>query len=163
MIEILTWWEVALVSAVVLLAAGEAVALGVARWQGRTRNVSRLVSHALIICSAIVYGWLMVRFSGSLAGVDWINFSQAPDANWPYLVTFGAIGVLVSHELIRHLRAIRAGRTRNVSRVMSRVVMLLLLVVMVSINEVRWQLYLDHLKQLSEAPPPAAALVGSIF
>ncbi len=159
MIEILTWWEIALVGAVVLLAVAEAVAMGVARWQGRTRNLTRLVSHALIACCAIVYGWLMLRFSASLAGVDWINFSQAPDDNWPYLVALAAIGVLVSHELISHLRAIREGRTRNVSRLMSRGVMLLLLVLMVGINEVRWQLYLDHLKHLGETQPPAAVFV----
>ena len=71
------------------------------------------------------------------------------------------IGATIAYELIGHLRAIGAGLTRNVSRVATRVVMLILLVVMVGISELRWVVYLDRLETLSRSPAAAADTVHS--
>lgn len=154
MIQTLTWWEIALAGAVLALSCAESAALWLARSQGRTRNVSRLITHGLVVVGAIVYAWLNISWSSSLESSEWLtSFHAAPTTNWPYLVVLVAIGLLVAHELITHLRAVKAGLTRNVSRIVSRMVALILLVVIVGINELKWQLYLEHLNRLSEEPP----------
>ena len=58
MIETLTFWEIALVSALVVLNGVEAAAAGMARWKGQTTNVSRIVIHGLIVSCALLYAWL---------------------------------------------------------------------------------------------------------
>ncbi len=84
------------------------------------------------------------------------NYNQIPTANWPYLVLAVAIAMAVSWELISHLRALKAGLTCNISRIVSRGVMLILLAVMVGISEIRWQLYLEELKEFGSQAPPSA-------
>ncbi len=154
MIQTLTWFEIALAGAVLLLSVAESVALGIARWHGRTRNVSRLVTHGLVIAGTIAYAWVTLAWSNSLESPTYLtSFHQAPTSNWPFVVVLAAIGLAACHELITHLRAVRQGMTRNVSRIVSRVVALLLLVVMAGICQLRWQLYLEHLNRLSDSPP----------
>ncbi|MBW2279423.1 MAG: hypothetical protein JRG76_02650 [Deltaproteobacteria bacterium] len=159
MIEKLTLWEVALVGALLVLNGTEVAALAVARWKGRTTNVSRLLVHGSVLVCALVYAWLSIGFGDSLAAVDYGNLANMPASNWPYIVLLGAIGVMVGHELISHLRAIRSGLTRNVSRVATRVAMLILLVVMVGLSELRWMIYLENLETLSHSPAAAADTV----
>jgi hypothetical protein len=154
MIQTLTWFEIALAGAVLLLSVAESVALSMARWRGLTRNRSRLVTHGLVIVGTVVYAWATLGWSKSLESSTYLtSFYLAPTANWPYVVVLAAIAVVASHELITHLRAVRLGLTRNVSRIVSRMVTLLLLVVMAGICQLRWQLYLEHLNRLSDSPP----------
>ena len=159
MIEKLTLWEIALVGALLVLNGTELAALGIARWKGLTSNVSRLVVHGTILLGAFIYAWLTIDFADSLTSVSYGNLAGLPDSNWPYLVLLVAIGGMVGHELISHMRAIRAGLTRNVSRIATRVVMLILLVVMVGISELRWIVYLENLETLSHSPAAAADTV----
>ncbi len=159
MIETLTFWEIALVSALVVLNGVEAAAAGLARWKGLTTSVSRIVSHGLIVSCALVYAWLAMEFSASLVSVRYGNLADLPVSNWPYIAGLAGIAATIAYELIAHLRAIGAGLTQNVSRVATRVVMLILLVVMVGISELRWVVYLDRLEALSRWPAAAADTV----
>ncbi len=154
MIQTLTWFEIALAGAVLMLSVAESAALGMARWRGLTRNVSRFVTHGLVIAGTIAYCWVTFVWAKSLESPTYLtSFHLAPTANWPYVVVLAAIALVVCHELITHLRAIRMGLTRNVSRIVSRIVSLVLLVVMTGICQLRWQLYLEHLGRLSDSPP----------
>ena len=157
MIQSLTWWEIALAMAIALLATVETISMCIARGRGLTRATGRLIAHALVLVSICVYGWLALDWSRSLEqAVHLTNYNEVPTANWPYLVLAVVIAMVISWELISHLRALKAGLTRNISRIVSRGVMLILLAVMIGISEVRWQLYLDELKAFGSAPPPSA-------
>ncbi len=153
MIETLTWWEICFSIVIVILSAGEFVALWIARRRGLTRNVSRLVTNALLAAVAVAYAWLSLEFAEELAAViPGTPFTQVPTANWPYLFLAVAIAAISSWELVSHLRAIKAGLTKNVSRILVRIVMLILLAGMLGISQMRWSLYIEHLGTQAEPP-----------
>ncbi len=162
MIQMLTWWEIALAMAIALVAGAETLSMGIARGRGLMRSTPRLLAHAGVVVGVCIYGWLTLEWSNSLEEAVYLtDFSQVPTANWPYLVLAVTISAVIAWELISHLRALKAGLTRNISRIVSRGVMLILLAVMVGISEVRWQLYLEDLKTFGrQAPPPASTPIA---
>jgi uncharacterized protein YacL len=156
MFELLTYWDIALAAATAVLALSEVATLVVARQRGLTRNVSRLVTHGaigLLMFATAGLGWSWLQSYRSLATLT--DFNNAPIFNWSYILLGVAIGVLVSFEIVAHLRAISGGLTKNVSRLAVRIVMLVLLMLMVSINMEKWNQFLDHFEESSAAAYPS--------
>lgn len=146
LVEIYSRWEIALAAVILLLAFSELLALVIARERGLTRNLSRLISHFLLSLLLFVYiavTWIW-RESLTLSGPPW---SDAPTANWTYLLLAAVIGILVSREVLSHMRARRHGLTRNLSRLVTHLAMLILLLVMVGINLAKWDAYLERLEE----------------
>lgn len=145
MFELLTKWDIGLAAATALLAFGEATALWIARRKGLTRNVSRLVTHGGIGLLMIVYAWIALGWLQTFRSMgETKDFSLSPTINWSYVVLGWALALLISLEIVSHLRAIRQGLTRNVSRLAIRLVMLILMLIMLSITLQKWELFLDE-------------------
>lgn len=144
MIRTISWWELGLVAAVFLMSASELVQLWIARRRGLTRNVSRLVSHGLIMALLAGYGVYTVVWWSRLDVADVLarGARELPTANWTYLVLALAVGIVVSYEMLTVAHALGRGHTRNVSRILSHLVMLILLLVLASISLTKWELYL---------------------
>jgi hypothetical protein len=155
MILRLTWWELGLAVALFLLAGSELLQLRAARRRGLTTNVSRLVTHGAILTLLVAYaaytflGWR--RINPETVG------SEGSTHNWAYLFLGVLAGLVVSYELVTVIGARAAGRTTDVSRLLSHVVMLVILVVLIDISHRKWELYLELLADTyRESLPPGA-------
>lgn len=147
MIQTFTWLEVGVAAAILLLAGNELIGLVLARRQGLTRNVSRLVTYSSLMVLGLVYGALSLRGSAAMTAADPLaGMRQAPTANWPYLVAAVMIAVVASYEVASHVGALRSGLTTNVSRLVSLAGVLVLLVVLLGISAAKWDLYLERLE-----------------
>ena len=160
MFKVLTYWDIGLAVATALLALGKVRGLIVARRKGLTRNVSRLVTHSLIGLLMLVYARL---------GVGWLqtynSLGAQPDLSgiytmiWTYSILGMAIVLLVVLEISGHLRSLGAGLTRNVSRLITCLVMLVVMLVMLGVNVRRWDLFLDELEAPYHDMIPTSAAV----
>ena len=143
MLRAFSWWEIGLATAILVLAAAEFWGLSQARRQGLTDNSSRLWSHGALslLCAAFI--GLTLLWTRAFAGPALPL--ELPVANWTYLLLAVMIGLVASHEVVALHRARRRGLTRNRSRLVTHLVMLILLAVMVGINLSKWELYLERL------------------
>jgi hypothetical protein len=147
MFEILTYVDIGLAVVMVLFALGKARGHIVARRKGLTRNVSRLVAHVLIGLLMLAY----VRLS-----IGWLQtyntLGTEPDVTgmftmlWVYCLLGLAIAVLATLEISTHLRALKRGQTRNVSRLINCLLMLVVMLIMVGVNWTRWNVFIDELE-----------------
>ncbi len=154
-VEVYSRWEIALAGVILLLALAELLSLVIARKRGLTHNISRLVSHFALSLLLLVYIALTWIWKESLA-LTGPSRSEAPTANWTYLLLAAVIGILVSREVLSHLRARRQGLTRNLSRLVTHLAMLILLLVMVGINLAKWDAYLQRLEETYQESLTAA-------
>ena len=136
MLAIIGWWEFALACGVLLLAAAEVVGLIAARRAGLTRNVSRLVTHGLLVALSALYAWLAVWWSGSMSGsVEGLVGSRFGIANWGFLVLAGMLG-LVLYELVAQIWAMHIGYTRSIPRLVTHVAMATIVTLMLMMSQV---------------------------
>lgn len=146
MIQTYTWWEIALAAALFLLAALEVIQLAIARSKGLTENISRLVTHLVLMLLLVAYAAYTLFWSETLEKSDLAALvRESPTLNWTYLLLGVMVAVIVSYELIALARARGRGLTSNLSRVVSHAAMLILLVVLMGISMLKWDLYLDKL------------------
>ena len=147
MFEILTYVDIGLAIVMVLFALGKTRGHIVARRKGLTRNLSRLVAHVLIGLLMLAYirlsiGWLQTY---NTLGTD-------PDVTgmftmlWVYCLLGLAIAILATLEISTHLRALNSGQTRNVSRLINCLVMLVVMLIMVGVNWTRWNVFIAELE-----------------
>lgn len=147
MIRTFTWWEVGVATAIILLAAQQFLGLLIARRKGLTGNVSRLVTYGVLAGLGLLYAVLSVRFASTLEAADAMaGFRSLPTANWTYLVAAVMIGLVAAYEASSHVGAMRAGLTRNVSRLVSLAGIIVLLLVLIGISAAKWDLYLERLE-----------------
>jgi hypothetical protein len=147
MIRTFTVWEFWILAALVLVIGKELVDLLVARRRGLTRNVSRVVTFSALLVLAGLYGvfelrWL--RFDEGVAAMEALR--RLPTANWGYLVLGLMIAVVLAYEVSAMVHARGAGLTRNVSRLASLLIAVVLLLVLLGISQAKWGLYLDQLE-----------------
>ncbi|MFQ5351022.1 MAG: hypothetical protein ACE5EG_11315 [Thermoanaerobaculia bacterium] len=110
MLRTLSLWELGLLAAFVVVMGQELIALLVARRQGLTRNVSRVVTFSSLLVLAILYGLLTLRLLPSPHNADAIR--RLPTANWGYLVLGVMLTVVLAWELAALVQARMAGLTR---------------------------------------------------
>jgi ACR3 family arsenite efflux pump ArsB len=65
---------------------------------------------------------------------------------WVYCLLGLAIAVLATLEISTHLRALKRGQTRNVSRLINCLLMLVVMLIMVGVNWTRWNVFIDELE-----------------
>lgn len=142
MIQVLTWWEIGLAAAVFVLAGSEVIQLVRARREGRTRNVSRLFTHGILMALLLLYvAYTVFRWWGFESRP--LDPTRGSTHNWTYIILGITLGLLVVYELLGVVRARVSGLTTNLSRVLAHATMLLVLVVLLSISFTKWNLYLD--------------------
>lgn len=147
MFETLTYVDIGLAVVMVLFALGKAKGHIVARRKGLTRNLSRLMAHLLVGLLMLVY----IRLS-----VGWLQtyhtLGRDPDVTgmftmiWVYCLLGLAIAVLSTLEISTHFRALRSGQTKNVSRLITCLLMLVVMLIMVGVNSMRWKAFIAELE-----------------
>jgi len=157
MLRTLTHVEILVGLSFILLAAGEVLTLVRARRRGWTQNRSRLFTHGAMIAIVLAilgYGhyWLNLVSSGDFYGV----VGEKPVLNWPIAMLGVAAFLLALFEVLAVYEARRSGRTDNLSRLFSHVVMLLLLLALAAISLQKWEIYLDGFQAVYERSIPGS-------
>ena len=118
--------------------------------------MSRVVTFSGLLVLAAAYTVLelrWLRFDEALGGMDTLH--SLPTGNWDYLVLGVMISVLLVYEVAGVVQARRAGLTKVVSRLVALLAALVLLLLVLSISQVKWDLYLDGLEAAyAKSVPP---------
>ena len=161
-----TFLEILLAVAVFLLALSELRGVIRARSDGRSKNLSRVVSHAAMLVLLVAYVAFAWSYLPLEEGGRQIQNFNTPTFNWTYLIPGVIVAILAAWESLTLYRARQAGLTDNTSRLVTHSVMVLVLVVMMGLSVRKWDLYLDRLEATyaesipdiaSESLPPAAS------
>jgi len=134
--------EAVLATLVALLAGNEIRGIIAARMAGRSRNLSRLVSH--IIMLVLLGLWTSYTFY-------WVKVMESPGGtietfgssalNLPYLLLGISLILIATFEILTLYRARRKGFTTNVSRLVVHGLIVLLVLTMVSLSLLKWSEY----------------------
>ena len=134
--------EATLALIVGLLAANEVRGILAARIAGRSRNLSRLLSHILMLL--LLGPWVGYSFY-------WVEVMEAPGVtietfgssalNLQYLLLGVGLILIATWEILSLTHARRAGVTTNVSRLVSHIVIVALVVLMVGLSLIKWNDY----------------------
>jgi hypothetical protein len=138
--------EILLASAVFLLALAELRGVIRARREGRSQNLSRVISHVsmlVLLVAYMVFAWSYLPLEASDGAIEEFN---TPIFNWTYLIPGVMLTMLASWESLSVYRARRAGLTDNTSRLVTHSVMVLVLLVMMGLSVRKWDHYLDRLE-----------------
>ena len=144
MLESYTAQESALALLMALLTLYELQGIVKARLAGRSRNLSRLLSHGLMLL--LLGPWVGFTFY-------WVEIMEAPGItsdtfgssalNLPYLGLGIGLLVIASVEILTLYRARRAGHTRNVSRLVTHALIVALVLTMVGLSLLKWNDYVS--------------------
>lgn len=145
--------EAVLAALVGLLAGNEIRGIIAARMAGRSRNLSRLISHGIMLAllglwTSYTFYWVKVMDS---PGVTIETFGSSA-LNLPYLLLGISLILIATFEILTLYRARRQGFTTNVSRLIVHGLMVLLVLTMVGLSLLKWSEY-----------TPAAEHQGSIL
>jgi hypothetical protein len=138
--------EILLATAVFLLAFTELMGVMKARREGRSRNLSRVLSHTamlVLLVAYAVFAWLYLPLEADTGEIAVFN---TPTFNWTYLIPGLIVAILAAWESLSVYQARRAGLTENTSRLVTHSVMVLVLVVMMGLSVRKWELYLDRME-----------------
>jgi hypothetical protein len=138
--------EILLAAAVFLLAATELLGVMKARREGRSRNLSRVLSHMAMLVLLVAYAAFAWSYLPLEASTGEIADFNTPTFNWTYLIPGIIVAILAAWESLSVYQARRAGLTENTSRLVTHSVMVLVLVVMMSLSVRKWDLYLDRME-----------------
>lgn len=145
MLNSYTMIEILLAVAVFVLAGHEFFALRRARREGKTENVSRLVSSGLVMLTVALYAvvsWRTLPLEGEGAFTE----LDTPLVPWSFLLLGGLMAVIAVYEAVALVRARSLGLTTNVSRLASYGAMLLIVLAMLGLADRKWDNYLDRLE-----------------
>ena len=137
--------EILLAVAVFLLALTELRGVIRARREGRSQNMSRVISHAAMLVLLVAYVAIAWSYLPLEAGRSETHFNT-PTFNWTYLIPGVIVAMLAAWESLTLYRARRAGLTDNMSRLVTHGVMVLVLVVMMGLSVRKWDLYLERME-----------------
>jgi hypothetical protein len=141
-----TFLEILLATAVFLLASNELRGVVKARREGRSQNLSRVISHAsmlVLLLAYVAFAWSYLPLEATAGGIDKFN---TPTFNWTYLIPGIIVAILAAWESLAIYRARRAGLTDNTSRLVTHSVMVLVLVVMMGLSVRKWDRYLERME-----------------
>ena len=156
--------EILLAVAVFLLALTELGGILRARREGRSKNLSRVLSHAAMLVLLLAYVAFAWSFLPLEAGRREVQFNT-PTFNWTYLIPGIIVAILAAWESLNLYRARRAGLTENTSRLVTHGVMVLVLLVMMGLSVRKWDRYLERMEATyaesipetsADSVPPAA-------
>ncbi|HVR29867.1 MAG TPA: hypothetical protein VMS86_10090 [Thermoanaerobaculia bacterium] len=146
MLSSYTILEVLLAAAVFLLALLELRGVVRARLDGRSKNLSRILSHAamlVLLVAYVAFAWSYLPLESADGAIVTFN---TPTFNWTYLLLGVMLTFLAAWESLCILRARRVGLTDNLSRLVTHGVMVLVLLVMMGLSVRKWDHYLHRLE-----------------
>lgn len=134
--------EAFLALVVAILTGNEIRGLLGARLSGRSRNVSRLLTHILML--ALLVPWVGYTFY-------WVSVMESPAIspqtfgatalNLPYLLLGIGLLILATYEILSLVRARRHGHTSNISRLISHSLIVLVVILMLTLSVFKWNQY----------------------
>ena len=80
------------------------------------------------------------------SGRAWSARIRASADQWSLVLLGLAIAVLSTLEISTHVRALRKGQTKNVSRLITCLLMLVVMLIMVGVNSMRWKAFIAELE-----------------
>lgn len=147
MIKTLVLLEVGLAAAIFLLAAAQYLGLSQARREGRTQNVSRLVTYGALMALTVIYAVGNLIWLASAPDLqDLGSIEDLPTVNWTFLIIAVMIGILAAWDLVTHIRFVLTNQPHYKPRLMTAIAMVLLMVLLVGLNLSRWEVYLDEVQ-----------------
>ena len=146
MLNSYTALEILLGFAVLLLAGSELAGILRARKEGRSRNLSRVITHGAMLLLLVPYAYFAYSYYPLEASDEGIESFGTPVFNWTYLLLGLIVAILAAWEGAALVRARSRGLTRNLSRLVSHAVMLVLLLAMIGLSVQKWEKYLDRLE-----------------
>ena len=147
MIKTLVLLEVGLAAAIFLLAAAQYLGLSQARREGRTQNVSRLVTYGCLMALTVIYAVGNLIWLASAPDLkDLGSIEDLPTVNWTFLIIAVMIGILAAWDLVTHIRFVLTNQPHYKPRLMTAIAMVLLMVLLVGLNLSRWEVYLDEVQ-----------------
>lgn len=146
MLTSLTSLELLLGLGVFLLAAHELRGVLGARLDGRSSNLSRVLTHGAMMLLLGVYGAFAVSYYPLEASRAAIDTYGTPVVNWTYVVVAALLTLIAGWEGFDLVRARRQGLTRNLSRLVSHSVMVAMLLVMLGLSVQKWDHYMQRLE-----------------
>ncbi len=145
---------------VALLTLNELLGLVRARLRGRSKNLSRLASHTLMLL--LLGPWVGYTFY-------WVKVMEAPGVtsntfgssalNLPYMLLGVGLILIASFEILALYRARREGQTRNISRLVSHTLVVLLVLMMVGLSLLKWSEYVSA-EERARSPKAAHRSLG---
>ena len=151
--------EVLLGIGVFLLAAHELRGVLGARRDGRSTNVSRVITHGVMMLLLGVYFAFALSYYPLEASDAAIVSFDTPVVNWSYVVLGLLLMVIAGWEGVSLVRARSQRLTRNLSRLVSHSMMVVMLLAMMGLSSQRWGHSLDrlHASCSQDIPAPAVA------
>jgi len=148
MIKTLVLLEVGLAAAIFLLAAAQYLGLSQARREGRTQNISRLMTYGTLMALTVIYAVGNLIWLGSAPSSQNLGpIEDLPTVNWTFLIIAVMIGILAAWDLVTHVRFVLTSQPHYKPRLMTALAMVLLMVLLVGLNLARWQVYLDEIQE----------------
>lgn len=128
-----------------------------ARLEGRTRATGRLCLRALVFVLVFLLFWQHLDWNAYVASFSFYKTETYRFNNVPYLICCAIIAltlVLLGMEIRSLARARREGRTNNVSRLVTAVVLLLCMMPVLHATITLWDTYTDKLSEPYHPPLP---------
>ncbi len=153
-----TGQEALLAASVALLTIHEIRGILAARLARRSRNLSRLISHVLML--VLLGPWIGYTFY-------WVKVMESPGVtvytfgssalNLPYLLLGVALMLIATFEILSLYRARLKGATTNVSRLVSHALIVFMVVAMVGLSVLKWNEYAQRPESLGQPSAEARA------
>lgn len=126
--------EIILITATFLLALYELIGVWRARRMGLTSNVTRIVSHAVIVVFIIGGVIQSIYWQQQILDIQASLLGSIPMINLPLLLLAGLTAIISGVEALEVYRANREGLTDNVSRIFTHAAMFTMMAAIISIN-----------------------------
>jgi hypothetical protein len=156
----MNFFQFTCLSAALLIAFYEFAGLLRARWEGKTRATGRLILRTAVFVLVFLLFWQHLDWNAYVASFSFHKTETFRFNNIPYLICCGIIAltlVLLGIEIRNLTRARNEGRTNNVSRLVTSVVLLVCMLPVLHATVTLWDTYNDKLSEPYHPPLPEGA------
>ncbi|OGS20490.1 MAG: hypothetical protein A3J83_03435 [Elusimicrobia bacterium RIFOXYA2_FULL_40_6] len=154
-----TVFEFIILSVIALIAAYEFAGLMIARHKKLTKNVSRLITHAVIFVFAALFAVYSLKW---LQYFQTLNEQKLKDVvlfNWQFLAISIAMGSSMVWEFVGIYEARSSGKTKNITRLVSHGILVILFGLLFYTSMLKWQIYVSALQEPCLQKPAVSAVV----
>ena len=147
MVNSIFFIEALALACIFILSFYEFLGVYTARLKKLTKNVSRMVTHAAICLITLILGVHSFSWVSYIRQLDTQKWIDATFINWPFLLTSVTMGFLLVYEFLGIHYARLHKLTKNVSRLITHFIMLLLFCLLVVTSVMKWNIYVEKLKE----------------
>ncbi|MBK6880474.1 MAG: hypothetical protein IPN65_05450 [Elusimicrobia bacterium] len=144
-------------SAALLIAFYEFLGIARARYEGKTHATGRLILRTAVFVLVFLLFWQHLDWNAYVSSFSFYKTESYRFNNIPYLICCAIIAlalVLLGLEIRSLSRARREGRTNNVSRLVTAVVLLVCMMPVLQATLSLWDTYNDKLSEPYHPPLP---------